>query len=93
MTNLEKQFLTAVVNERRRPSVTGSIIEGGQHTQINSPKEASRLLESEDYTRGWEACHRAFHEAIAVLVKGELKQKDMKRYVEHSKRKSSRGPG
>jgi hypothetical protein len=87
---IEKQFLTALVNERRRPSVTGSTWDEHGHTMQNTPAEASRLLESADYVKGWEACHRSFHEALALFVRGELTLADIKRYVAHSKRQTEK---
>ena len=89
MTNLEKQFLTALVNERRVPGVTGSTWDA-QHGHVvrTTPAEASRLLESPDFNKGWEACHHSFHEALSMMVRGELSAKDIKQFVASSNRRT-----
>lgn len=73
MNDTEKKFLGRIHKELRNPSVTHSHFQrrstgGLLKTVINDAPEADRLMKSEDYRKGWEACHERLKEYIEMMM-------------------------
>ena len=79
MTELQKKAIAQVINNARHPTVTGGIFERKKMTTLISAKEAGRLLASEDYCKGWEACQLAMSESLRFVVAAT--SKELKHFV------------
>lgn len=79
MTKQEKDAIAAMIKKSHKPSVTHAQYEGGKRIEMNELPEAARLLESDDYQKGWEACHLQMTEALKFICSG--KPKELLRYA------------
>jgi hypothetical protein len=77
MTKLERKAFLKLLNSTRDPSVPGSEYdEKLRRVELNSSAEASRLLDSVDFRKGWELCYNRMAEGIKFI--SSAKETDLK---------------
>lgn len=72
MTKNELKYIMKALEESRSPSVEATIYDlapdGLGRVELVSTKEAARLLESDDYRKGWESCHSLLRDHLSALA-------------------------
>jgi hypothetical protein len=84
MTKLEREAVAIAFQRSREPQVTSSIIEGGKRTEMTSAAEAERLLNSDDFRKGWKECWSELQQRIESILTAS--PADLKRYAKRSTR-------
>ena len=81
MTTTEKKAIEALLKEIRWPSVTAAeySVTNGHLEETHRNADAARLLDSDDYKAGWQACRAKVLEVLDLVMYG--KPRDVRRYA------------